>query len=34
MGMAMANGQLAALLDNGDIEDAEDYRITCDECPR
>ena len=27
-----ANGSLAALLDNGDIEDADDYRLCCDEC--
>lgn len=30
--MCSANGSLAALVDNGDIEDAEDYRVTCDEC--
>jgi hypothetical protein len=32
MGMCSANGTLAALVDNGDAEDAEDYRLTCDEC--
>lgn len=32
MGMCSANGSLAALLDNGDIEDAEDYRLCCEEC--
>ena len=36
MGMTMsicsANGTLAALVNNGDIEDADDYRVVCDEC--
>ena len=31
-GMCSANGSLAALLDNGDIEDADDYRVCCGEC--
>lgn len=32
LGMCNANGTLAALLDNGDIEDEDDYRLCCDEC--
>lgn len=32
MGMCSANGTLAALVDNGDIEDEDGYRVVCDEC--